>query len=135
MYVVDVEVKESNIHGMGVFAKDNIGKGTIVWQFTSGHDQRISKDEFDKLPDKAELVHVAYLSPASGQMVYPPKGDPACYTNHSPNNNLSTVFDMSVSVEPYFIANRDIKAGEELTNNYLEFDKISQTLKDRWLKS
>jgi SET domain-containing protein len=66
----------------------------------------------------------------------PPEDDPACYTNHDPEGfNTSVVFDKDVSDEPIFVANRDIEQGEEITNNYLEFDKNSAIRKFEWLKS
>jgi SET domain-containing protein len=65
--------------------------------------------------------------------VYPPKDDTACFTNHSHSNNLSAVFDRRISVEPIFVANRDIKKGEELTDNYLEFGTELKDEKPSWL--
>lgn len=137
MYVVKIEDKDSPIHGKGVFALEDIPKDKIVWEFTAGHDKKITVQEFEKLPraDKEEFRHSAYLSPSSNMWVCPPINDPARYTNHNQDHNLSAVFNAQVSDEPYFIANRDIKRGEELTNNYLEFDKISQQFKETWLKN
>lgn len=134
MYKVLVNVKTSNIDGKGVFAQQDIEKDTIVWQYNAGHDHAITQAEFDAkdMVEKEYLHRVAYLSPWSNLWVYPPKGDPAEYTNHSPDNNLTVRFDEDVSSEPYFIANRDISLGDELTNNYHEFDKITQTAKPQW---
>lgn len=137
MYVVAVEVKDSPIHGKGVFAKQDIKAGEVVWGFKDGHDIKMAPEEYAKLPaeQKAAMEKTGYLSPTSGMWVFPPAGDPACYTNHSQSNNLSTKFDPKFSDEPYFVANRDIKPGEELTNNYLEFDEVSKNLKTNWLKN
>jgi len=46
MYIVPVEIQASNIEGKGVFALRLIPKGTIVWQFTEGHDKKITRDKF-----------------------------------------------------------------------------------------
>ena len=138
MYIVPVEVKESEIDGKGVFATDNIKQTQSVWQFDWKNDTKISKEDFDKLPqvEKEALQRVAYLSPTSNKWVYPLRdNDPACYTNHSNKNNLTAKFDPKFSDEPFFIANRDIAAGEELTNNYKEFDEVSKKLKNYWLHS
>ncbi len=136
MYKVLVNVKTSNIDGKGVFAQQDIEKDTIVWQYNAGHDHAITQAEFDaKDPAEKEYLHrVAYLSPWSNLWVYPPKGDPAEYTNHSPDNNLTVRFDEDVSSEPYFIANRDISTSEELTNNYHEFDMITKTTQPDWAR-
>lgn len=134
MYLFPVETKESKVDGQGVFASEKIGKGQIVWKFDANHDKILSQEEFNALDEasKDELKRVAYLSPTTNRYVYPPENDAARFTNHSPTNNLSVLIDEDVSEEPYFIANRDIEAGEELTNNYLEFDKAIKIHKLEW---
>lgn len=134
MYKVLVNVAPSDIDGKGVFAQQYIKQGSNVWMYDKDYDHAITQAEFDsKDPAEKERLHrVAYLSPWSKLWVYPPKGDSAEYTNHSNNNNLSVRFDATISTEPYSIANRDIKSGEEITNNYHEFDKITPTIKPRW---
>jgi SET domain-containing protein len=137
MYLVPVSIKKSSIDGDGVFAESDISKGTIVWQYTNGHDKKMTKEEFDSLDDstKEELQRIAYLSPTTNIWVMPPKDDPACYTNHDPKAfNTSVVVNNNISEEPIFVANRDIKQGEEITNNYLEFDENSLPEKFEWLK-
>lgn len=105
--------------------------------YRKSRDIKIAPEDYQKLPDeqKAAMEKTGYLSPASGMWVFPPPDDPACYTNHSQANNMSAKFDPKFSDEPYFVANRDIKSGEELTNNYLEFDEISKHLNAAWLKN
>lgn len=136
MYVVPVKVSKSEIDGSGVFAEASIAKESIVWVYKDGHDLSLTPDEYKLLTlnKKNILNKIAYLSPWSGLWVFPPHNDPAQFTNHSPRNNLSVVFDDKISAEPYFIANKDIEVGEELTNNYHEFDKITQLTKPVWAK-
>jgi SET domain-containing protein len=138
MYLKRIVVKDSKIQGEGVFAAEDIHTGEVVWKFDTNHDLTLSEKEFISLPEgKKELLnHVAYLSAETGRYIYPPDGDPARYTNHdSEKNNLTVVVDKKVSPEPYFIANRNINEGEELTNNYNEFDAAIklQTNPDGWL--
>lgn len=136
MYTVPVEVAKSEIDGNGVFAKANIAEGTTVWMYKAGYDIALTPEEYASLTDseKASIEKTAYLSPWSGLWVFPPMNDPAQYTNHSPRNNLSVAFDSKVSTEPYFLANKNIEAGDELTNNYHEFDKITQQTNPNWAK-
>lgn len=125
MYIKATVVKNSNIQGRGVFAAEAIAAGEVVWKFDPNHDLTLSIKEFGALAEneKEILNHVAYLSAETGQYIYPPENDPARYTNHdSEKNNLTVAVDAKVSPEPYFVANRDINKGEELTNNYHEFD-------------
>lgn len=134
MYKIAVEIKDSRIDKKGVFASADIKKGELVWIFTKGHDTTLSPSEYKALPEKEKAINIGYLSPWTGRWVFPPEGDAARHTNHSSDNNLSVVFDKNVSTEPYFVANRVISKGEELTNNYLEFDQISQKTKPNWIK-
>jgi SET domain-containing protein len=135
MYVFKIETHKSGIEGVGVFALEKIGKNAIVWKFDPTHDKSISVDEYNLCSKEAqdELDRVAYLSPTTGRYVYPPENDPARYTNHSRQNNLTVAVNKDVSDEPYFIANRDIDIGEELTNNYLEFDDALKSSRPKWI--
>ena len=136
MYKVQVRIADSTIEGKGVFAEEDIPKDKVVWIFTANHDILMTTDNFTALPNDTKLAmeKTGYISPWSGYWVFPPANDPAQYTNHSSKNNLSAIFDAKVSAEPYFIANRNIKKGEELTNNYHEFDKITRDTKPSWAK-
>lgn len=133
MYFTKVTVKESGIDGNGVFTLQDIKAGELVWKFDLSHDKTLSAEDFDALDaeTKEALQRIAYMSKYTKRWVYPPDQDPARYTNHSKDNNLSVKYDQTVSEEPIFIANRDIKVGEELTNNYHEFDDLLKEAK--WL--
>lgn len=135
MYLISIEVKESIIEGRGVFALQNIAKNTIVWKYEPIHDKTMPLSDFDSLSanKKFELNKVGYISKQTNQWVYPPESDPARFTNHSTSNNLSVILDASISDEPIFIANRNIAAGEELTNNYAEFDVRTDNDKPDWI--
>lgn len=128
---------ESGIEGSGVFADQDIPKGSIVWKFDPNHDLSLSIKDFEKLDaeSKAEVQKVAYVSPTSGKWIYPPENDPARYTNHSEtSNNLSAVFDRNISNEPFFVANTEIAKGTELTVNYKEFDDSIKHATPDWMK-
>lgn len=138
MYLVPIETRKSTIEGTGVFTLEAIKKGTVVWKYVAGHDQSLSVVDYEKLDESSKqyMKKVAYLSPTSGQYVFPPENDPALYTNHdASHHNLTAIMDKNISPEPHFIANRDITPGEELTNNYHEFDVAIATMphKPSWL--
>lgn len=134
MYKVLVRVAPSTIDGNGVFTQQDISKDSIVWLFTNGHDHTMTDDEHTALSnaERDRLDKTGYLSPWTNLWVFPPENDSAQYTNHSKENNLSVLYDKNISPEPYFVANRDIKTGEELTNNYHEFDKITRETRPKW---
>lgn len=134
MYIVAVAAGDSVINGKGVFAIKPIPKGKIVWLYDKEQDLSVTQEDFATFNEEKKewFYHSAYLSPWSGLWICPPRNDASNYTNHSADNNLSVAYDTDVSSEPYFIANRDIKQGEELTNNYHEFDKITQETNPDW---
>lgn len=138
MYLFPVIVKNSSIEGKGVFTTGKIEKGSIVWKYEPTHDRSISLEEYEKMSEeeKRYMDKIAYLSSTSDRYIFPPENDPALYTNHSADsNNLSTVLNNKISLEPHFVANRDILLGEELTNNYHEFDAAISKSKEKpdWL--
>ena len=136
MYLIPVEIRESKIEGKGVFATDAIANGTIVWKFVSGYDMTMSIDDALSASDevRAMLEKVAYISKTTKRYVYPPENDIALYTNHSDKNNLSVMYDEVISEEPFFVANRNIEKGEEITNNYYEFDEVIKIKKQKFLR-
>lgn len=137
MYLFDTLIRKSEIEGSGVFADQDIPKGSVVWKFDPRHDLTMSLEDFEKLDSeaKADIRKVAYISPTSGRWVYPPANDPARYTNHSEtSNNLSAVFDSGTSSEPLFIAKTEIAKGTELTVNYTEFDDSLKQTVPGWME-
>ena len=136
MYLKRVEIKDSGIEGKGVFAMENVSTGDLVWRFDSTHDLTLSSQEYDMLSAeaKADIRKVGYVSFSSGKWVYPPEDDPARFTNHSETeNNLTAKIDPTISDEPFFVANRDINKGEELTVNYVEFDDSIKQGRPDWM--
>src|SRR5665213_2412897 len=107
MFLIKVEVRESAIDGKGVFTLQEIKKGDVIWKFDPTHDKFLLPAEFKALDDvsKEALLPVAYLSRVTNRWVYPPENDPARFTNHSKENNLSAIFKTEISEELIFFAN------------------------------
>ena len=99
-------VKNSLIHGIGVYATTEIKKSDIVihWKNT----RALTQEEFNSLP----LEEHAYIEKTDGKIFL--MGKPERYVNHScdPNTTPGDQCD---------IANRDIKTGEEITTDYANF--------------
>jgi len=120
--IIKATVKASSIHGLGLFADQDIPKSTKSWKFSPGLDLEISHSDFEKLSqqEKDTILFYGFNSKKTGN--YHLSFDNVRFMNHSPNGNIS--IDVSVEdVEYPLIANRDIKKGEELTQNYFEFDE------------
>jgi SET domain-containing protein len=136
VYIVKIKADKSDISGKGVFAMEKIKKGQTVWLYDPKQDLSYTQEQFEGFDDKAKewFYHSAYLSPWTGLWISPPLGDPSNFTNHSVDNNTTVYYDEEVSSEPFFVANRDIEIGEEITNNYYEFDEITKKTKPDWAK-
>ena len=122
MLLIKTIIKPSSIHGIGLFADQNISKGTKIWKFSPSLDLEINPSDFEKLSqyEKDIILFSGFNSKKTGN--YHLSFDNVRYINHSTSGNIST--DPTINdIEYPLIANRDIKKGEELTQNYFEFDE------------
>ena len=113
MLLVKTYLDKSAIHGLGVFAGEFIAKGTKIWRFVEGFDRVYSPKDFARLPKAARefIRHHGYR--VDGEILLTVDHDR--HMNHSvrPNTYLKA---------GYAIARRNIRKGEEITNDYREFD-------------
>jgi len=125
MLLVKTKVKPSPIHDLGLFADEDIPKGTTVWKFSPGLDLEIPPADFEKLEqyEKEVILFSGFCSKKSNK--HHLSFDNTRFINHSPEGNVS--IDKSVDdIEYPLIAVKDIKKGEEITQNYFEFDDNHQ---------
>jgi len=113
MLLVKTRVDKSKIHGIGLFADQDIPKGTNVWTFVEGFDRVYTDAQYKKLPKAAQEFIQHYGYRADGEILLTVDHD--CYTNHSDNAN-------TVYRDGYMVAKRAIKKGEEITSDYRIFD-------------
>jgi SET domain-containing protein len=115
MIIVSTYLANSPIHGLGVFAREPIPKGTKVWEYHPVFDLTFSEDQFEALPasvrDEVE-IHL-YQPEAGGPLYY--ESTMGKYMNHARDPNVDFT-DVGVGW-----ATRDIAAGEELTCDYRHF--------------
>jgi len=119
MLLIQVQIRPSYIDkgGLGIFTLDFIPKGTTIWTYRNPPDWRedVETWNFDDPDPKWENFRKRYAYKPSGKNYFEFPGDAALFINHSFNPNLTG--------EDPMIACRDIKKGEEITANYLEFDQ------------
>lgn len=108
MLKVKTALKASPIHGIGLFAKQFIPKGTIVWEM-SELDLKLTREEFNRLDDITKELFNYYGFTDGGHYIL--GVDNSRFVNHSDSPNV--VND---------IAARDIEIGEEITYDYKNFD-------------
>ena len=119
MLVIKTYVSQSPINGTGVFADEFVREGDVVWVFQSGFDTTYSDEQFKHLPTIAQeyVTHYGYYSKAEGGYIL--CADNARFTNHSLHPTI-------VSDSTRAIATRDIQRGEEITENYYNFDEQAE---------
>jgi SET domain-containing protein len=113
-YRAEVKVATNPQMGLGLFAKEFIEKGSVVWQYIEGVDIRICKDKFEKLNEvqKEYFYKYAWLEEDG---CYYSSCDLTNFINHSYNPNLKVIDDIVIAIQ-------DIQPGEEMFENYQEFD-------------
>lgn len=121
MYRVKTYVDKSSIHGLGVFAGEDISKDTIVWEDVPGFDKVYTKAEYDAFPQQARdyLDIYAYWDQEGIHLC----GDHGIYCNHADEPNVG---NWPPSGGKFEMALRDIKKGEEITSDYRTFDDSSR---------
>ncbi len=130
------EVRKSKVHGSGIFASENIAKGTKIIEYIG---EKISKTEGDR---RSEKRIKKYLHSKVSGSVYifelnkkfdidgSPKYNKARYINHSCHPNC----EVEINRGHIWISSiKNIKKGDELSYDYgYEFD--SEDYKDHVCK-
>jgi len=113
MLLVKTYLDRSPIHGLGVFAAEPIAKGSKIWRYVEGFDRCYTPKQFARLPKPARDFLKDYGYRVDGEIIFTVDNDH--YINHSddPNTYLHN---------GYAIARRTIRKGQEITNDYREFD-------------
>jgi uncharacterized protein len=109
------EVRESKIHGRGLFAKADIAKGEIV-AIKGGHiidRETLRREITPKLgPVEIQIDDDLFIAPVTEEE----RELSMLYSNHSCNPNIGMRGEIT------FVAMRDIRAGEELTHDWAMTD-------------
>ena len=113
MLLVKTYLGKSRIHGFGVFAGEFIRKDAKMWRFVFGFDRYYNAKTFAKLPKPAK-DYVRLHGYQWGKEILLSM-DYDTFMNHSENPN--TYFKNG-----YVLARRNIRKGEEITNDYRAFE-------------
>jgi len=108
------EIRESKIHGRGLFAAANIGKDEIV-AVKGGHI--VTREQVQEIraglgPVEIQIDHDLFIAPVTAGE----RESSMLYSNHSCDPNIGMRGEIS------FVALRDIRAGEELTHDWAMTD-------------
>lgn len=124
MLIIDAEVKESWSHGLGLFTRVDLRKGDVVVKPSSpGLDIELTEEQFAKLDEREKqfILHYGFINKRTG--LYHLTFDNTRYINHAIEPNM--VLDPNTE---FLVAKRDIKAGEELTQDYSDFENLRANL-------
>lgn len=119
MIHIKYKLKESSLHGVGLFADEDIEKGQLVYTASPILDVNITQEQFDSLDEKEKREVQWWGFWDEPNNVWHVDFDVSKFINHSFDATLTQ--DNSYT-DAYLVATRDIKTGEELTQNYLEFE-------------
>lgn len=107
----DIEIKQSRIEGLGLFAARDFKKGEKIYSFPKGKIVRAT--EIQSLPER-EKRYLDKLGKDKFEIIEPP----ARYTNHSCSPNI-------IEEARVGYAWRNIKKGEELTLDYVGLSQLN----------
>ena len=126
MIHIKYKLDKSKLHGLGLFTREALKKGQVVYSASPLLDVNITQGQFDSLNEKeqAEIRYWGFWDEPNN--VWHVDFDNSKFINHSSNPTLT---QDSKHKEAYLIATRDVKAGEELTQNYLEFENKEDLMK------
>ena len=124
LYKVEVKIATNPKMGLGLFTKEFIPKGAIVWEFVEGVDIKINQTTFNKL-NYAQQDYFEKYGWKEDDGFYYSSCDLTNFINHNEHKNLDVVGEV-------IIANKDIEIGMELFEDYSEFDAEFDTYKDEF---
>lgn len=122
MLLINASKGASQIHGIGLIARENIKRDHLIWEYRQGLDQMISIPELRRL-SKWTAEQVIWYSIFDAKLeAFVLSGDDDRFTNHSEEPNSAFYGKWET------IATRDILIGEEITINYSVWKEIPKLI-------
>jgi len=131
MIHIKYKLDKSDKHGVGLFTDEDLKKGQLVYTASPLLDIDITREQFDSLShaEKKEVEWWGFFDEPSQK--WHVDFDVSKFINHSYN---PTVTQNPNHDEAYLITTRDLKTGEELTQNYLDFES-KENLRKRGIEN
>lgn len=124
MLMVETELRQSSIHGVGTFLLEDVKAGDLVWRFDSRIDRIFSDAELETMPERLQAFLSMYSTFHEPSGLWVLCGDNGRHFNHSDEPN-------TISLGVAFgddVAAMDLPAGTELTTDYF---KICDAVRER----
>lgn len=130
MMHIKYKLDKSKLHGIGLFTDEDLRKGQLVYTASPLLDINITQEKFYSLDkrEKREIKYWGFWDKPNN--VWHVDFDNSKFINHSSGPTLTQDHKYK---DAYLVATRNIKAGEELTQNYLEFES-KEDLRKRGIK-
>lgn len=119
--LVKTQIKESNIHGLGLFADQFIPKGTEIWKFTPGFDLKFTREQILSFSETVQIYIYKHSWRSKKSKLYCFSSDDGKYFNHSENPNVLSEYRDNEE-EVVTVSIKDIQAGEEILDDYNSFE-------------
>lgn len=131
MLLIPTYVEKSEIDGLGLFTTRDIQKGEVVWLLDPNADVVFDEEEYNKMIQVLSIENKERFNSWSYRRGphYILCADNSNFWNHSETNPNCGGEHMS-----YTVALRDIKSGEELLENYKEYDTNCEVVEDLYKK-
>lgn len=115
MFHIKAKLKESPIHGIGLFADEDIKQGDKIYSANDKLNLLLTSEELSELPsdEQRTIQHYGYFDTTKNKWKI--SFDDIRFCNHSSDNNL-------IRQGGDVLAKRDIQKGEELTHDYNNFE-------------
>jgi len=128
MLLVKTYLNTSKINGIGIYAKHDIPKNTIIWKFTHGVDKIYTLKNLIGMPDLDREFLETYCFKYHGKLYL--CVDNSRFMNHSEEPNCIDIGDDNIKKSDvgYTMTARHILAGEELTCDYRGFGVTAEDL-------
>lgn len=121
MLLIKTDIRQSKVHGIGLFAAQYIPKGTVTWQYHPGYDPTYSENDLQIMPATAREQLLKYLYWDKDLNLYILCSDDQRFINHD------SVSPNIISTPNQDVAARDIFPGEELLCDYDGYDETFLT--------
>lgn len=119
MLHIKYKLEKSPHHGIGMFAGQDIPKGTLIYTPSPLLDVNLTQEQFDSLDEKEKQEFKWWGFFDEPSQKWHVDFDVTHFINHSYDANIT---QDPAYAEAHLVASKDIKEGEELTQNYLEFE-------------
>src|SRR3989344_7284528 len=113
MFNVKVKIGLSSIHGFGLYAAESIRLGQKIYTPNDNLDLYLTNDEFSDLFENEQQTIKHYGFFDKKKQMWHLSFDDIRFCNHNSNGNMTLAGEV-------LVAKRDIKIGEELTQDYSE---------------